>query len=70
MQKATYDRSHVELLEIDLGLFWTSPNRHADHRENYPLLNFPELKIVMIVIPRLMSYLKRLNPLKTQKNRL
>ena len=56
MQKATYDQSHVELLEINLGLFWTSPNRHADHRENYPLLNFPELKIVMIVMIKYFLY--------------
>ena len=56
MPKATYDRSHVELLEINLGLFWTSPNRHADHRENYPLLDFPELKIVMIAMTKYFFY--------------
>ena len=50
MQKATHDLSHVELLEISLRPFWTLPNRHADHRENYPLLDFPELKMVMIVL--------------------
>ena len=49
MQKATYDLSHVELLEINLAPFWTLPNRHAGHRENYPLLDFPELKMVIIV---------------------
>ena len=50
MQKATHDLSHVELLEISLRPFWTLPNRHEDHRENYPLLDFPELKMVMIVL--------------------
>ena len=62
MQKATYDLSHVELLEISLRPFWTLPNRHADHRENYPLLDFPELKIVMTVMIKEILYFEPIKP--------